>query len=288
MPRYLYVLTCDGRLDKLDTVENKKTASADLTKLPGEAALPSAEGAYDGCLAYQALYDADASAFYTVAPLQASMKENGTKDYRVVEYSLPQVRLIKSTPAATNATEPPHLELSNSGIRLTPAAEWHPPSQFVFSGFAPGEAAGNQLIEASGDRALLRLFGANPAQVLLGVADTQAKTLVRLQNTPPTAAANAHLTPGGAAVLIEEVTRSQKPGKTGVLALFDATTSRKNELLNSPEIRSQYFLAISPNGKAIYHSAEDYSFVDLKQTFSNEPVTRPPGAIYPNIFFADK
>jgi hypothetical protein len=276
-------------LDKLDTVENRKTASYDLAKLPGHLPFPSAAGAFDGCLAYQAEYDPAASAFYTVAPVQASVKPDGTKDYRELELSIPDLRLIENIAAGSNLDAAPHLSFAGGETKLIPSADWQPPADLDLSAFAPDkQPLGNQIIETSGDRVLLRIFTAEPAQLSLAIADTRSKTLVRLQPVPATTVSNAHLVPGGSAVLIEEVGGLPKPVKTGKLDLYDAATGRSIEQLTSPTVREQYFLAISPTGKAIYHSAEAYSFVDLKRSFSRDAVTRPSTGSYPAMFFAAK
>jgi hypothetical protein len=287
--RYLYVLTCDARLDKLDTVENQKVASYDLVKLPVNPPIPAATAGLDGCLAYQAEYDRPASAFFTVVSVQAMDKPDGKKDYREVEISIPAIHPVKNVAAGSDLDTPPHLSITGSEVKLSPGADWQPQTDLDLSAFTPSkEALGNQIIERSGPRALLRIFVANPGQVSLAVADTSAKTLVRLQELPTTTVSNAHLTPGGSAVLIEEVTGSTSAVKTGKLDLYDSSTGKAIGQLTSASVREQYFLAISPSGRAVYHSAEAYSFVDLKRTFTADEVTRPNNDSYPALFFADK
>jgi hypothetical protein len=76
------------------------------------------------------------------------------------------------------------------------------------------------------------------------------------------------------------------PAKTGELALFDAGNGHELEEISAPNVRDQYFLAISPNGRAIYHSGVDYSFVDLKRPFSDTPVVRVSDSNSAAVFFA--
>jgi hypothetical protein len=290
-PRYLYVVTCDARVDKLDTVAGRKMASYDLAKASGEQHLiPSAEAGMDGCLAYQAQFDAAVSAFYLVAPVQASIKPDGTKDYRILSFSIPAIQLAKSMPAGSNLTDPPHLELSSGGVpRTLAASEWRPPTEIDLSTFAPShERLGNQIIESSGDRALLRLFTADPKELMLAVANTKSKTIAKLQSTPPTTARNAHLSPGGDVVLTEVTEGAGQPKKTGRLVLFDANTGRQIQEVSDPAARDQYFLTVSPSGQAIYHSGETYSFVGLKGNFGTQAVIHVLDSSYPSVFFADR
>jgi hypothetical protein len=293
--RYLYVVTCDASVYKYDTVENRREASYDLSQAPGaQQFIPADHGGLNGCLAYQAEFDPAASVFYIVAASQARVKPDGTpdgtKDYRVLGFSVPAIGLVKNMPAGSNLTDPPHLELgSDSALKLTPAAEWRPPTDIDVSTFAPNrEKLFNQIIDRSGDRALLRIFVADPKELSLAVADTKSKTVVRLQSPPPATALRAHLAPGGEAVLIEATAVAGDPTKTGRLALFDANTGSLLEEISDPRVRDQYFLAISPNGRAVYHTGDAYSFVDLKRSFPATPVGHVLDSSNPAIFFADR
>jgi hypothetical protein len=282
---------CGATVDKLDTTADRKTTSYDLSKIPGAQSLvPSAAGGLDGCLAYQAEYDSNASSFYTITPAQAGAKPDGTKDYRVLGFSIPAMQLIKNMPAGANLADPPHLELGpNSALKVIPASEWRATTDIDLSTYAPArQKLGNQLIERSGDHALLRIFAADPATLSLAVADTKSKTVVSLQSPPQSTALNVHLAPGGAAVLIEETEPAGKHAKTGKLILFDAATGRALGDFSGPHVRDQYFLAIAPTGKAVYHSADLYSFIDLARTFAAAPVSRPSDSSNPAVFFADR
>jgi hypothetical protein len=290
-PRYLYVVTCDARVDKLDTIAGRKMASYDLAQdSEAKQLIPSAAGGFDGCLAYPAQLDAAASAFYFVTPVQALAKPDGTRDYRVLGFSIPAIQLVKNMPAGSSLTDPPHLEISPGGLpRTLPNSEWRPPTDIDLSTFAPNRAKlGNQIIESSGDRALLRIFTADPKDLMLAIANTKSKTIATLQSLPPTTALNAHLSPGGDAVLIEVTDRAGQPKKTGRLVLFDANTGGQIQEISDPIARDQYFLAISPSGKAIYHSGETYSFVALNRAFATGPVIHALDSSYPAIFFANR
>jgi hypothetical protein len=290
-PRYLYVVTCDARVDKLDTIARRKMASYDLAQASGEQHLiPSAAGSFDGCLAYQAQPDPAASAFYVLAPVQAAIKPDGTREYRILGFSIPAIQLIKNMPAGSNLTDPPHLDLGPGGVpRTVPATEWRPQTDIDLSTFAPARAKlGNQIIESSGDRALLRIFTADPKELKLAVANTKSNTIATLESPPPTTALNAHLSPGGDVVMIEVTEGAGQPKKTGRLVLFDANTGKQVQEVSDPIARDQHFLAISPSGKAIYHSGETYSFVGLKRDFATTPVIHALDSNYPAVFFADR
>ncbi len=134
--------------------------------------------------------------------------------------------------------------------------------------------------------ALVRVFAADPATLELGVEDLATKRSAMLAGLPPTNALSAHFAPGGLAALIEVMNGN---AKTGELRVVDTSTGRGVKTVNDPRVRDQYFLAISPTGRAIYHSADSYVFVDLQRTFGTAPVMRaldtPPG---PSVFFANQ
>lgn len=290
-PPYLYVVTCDARVDKLDTIAGRKLASYDLAQdSDAKQLLPTAAGGFDGCLAYQAQMDIEASTFYFVSPVQALSKPDGTRDYRVLGFSIPAIRLVKNMPAGSSPADPPHLDITPGGVpRTLPNSEWHPSTDIDISTFAPNrEKLGNQIIESSGDRALLRIFTANPNELMLAIANTKSKTIATLQSIPPTTALNAHLSPDGDAVMIEVTESAGQPKKTGRLVLFDANTGGQVQEISDSIVRDQYFLAISPSGKAIYHSGESYSFVALKRAFAIGAVTHALDSSYPAIFFANR
>ena len=67
-PRYLYVVTCDARVDKLDTSAARKEASYDLAASALTAILPVGNQAIDGCLAYHPVFDTEGALLYFVSP----------------------------------------------------------------------------------------------------------------------------------------------------------------------------------------------------------------------------
>ena len=290
--RYLYVVGCGAVVDKLDTAKDQKIDSYDLATRTGkERLVPQVKGTLDGCLAYQAAYDAAASVFYTVVPIESESKPDGTKDYRVLVFSVPQVELVRSINGVENVGDPPHLEIgAGESVKIVNASGWAPRTTLDLSTFAPDlKAIPNQILEASGEKVLLRIFAANPNELIIAVADRKSKTLVRLQSVPSTLAPDVHLVPGGADVLVEEIGRNAgRATKTGKLMLYDSETGRAVKDFSDPHVKELYFLALSPTGKAIYHSGNTYWFIDLGQRFVPVPVTRPISTGYPGLFFAEK
>lgn len=287
--RYLYVVTCDARVDKLDTRAARKEASYDLSASILNTTPPAGGQAIDGCLAYHPAFDTDGALLYFVSPTQAQANADGTRDYRILGVSLPSMKLVKNVLAGEKQSEAPRLELApDQSPRVVSETESPLETDIDLAAYAPDhEAFPNQIIESSGDRVLLRSFAASPDELRLGVANTRTKTLVWLKSLPPTTALLSHLAPGGDVVMIE-VTEPGKPTEiTGKLALFDSNTGAVIDEMADGRPRGQYFLAISPDGKGVYHAGETYSFVDLKHTFGNQPVAHPLDPDRPAVFFAD-
>jgi hypothetical protein len=291
--QFLYVVTCDARVDKLDTITGRKMETYDLAKRTGKESLVpvvgGAQGALDSCLASQSVYDRAASTFSTVVPISNEPKADGTKDYRVLSFSVPRMELVKQDRGGESLDAPPHLELQSGTLKILKPSEWMPQTSLDLSAYGPDKTqTPNQILESSGDRALLRLFTADDKELLLAVADRNTQKLVRLQGVPTTVAPCVHIVPGGGHVLIEETGTGDKPGKTGRLVLFDALTGKQQKELNDSHIKDLYFLAVSPTGRVIYHSNDNYWFVHLKMKFASAPVSRPISKGYPDFFFASK
>jgi hypothetical protein len=288
-PRYLYVVTCDARVDKLDIVAGRKVASVDLTQVPGAKQLiPDAGDALDGCLAYSPNYDVKSSTLYVAAPVQPTNKPDGTRDYRGLGFSIPDLKLVKNLSALTGLSKPPRIEILSSPV-LSDEPAFTPPPSLDLSGYAPANDAGrNQRIDRSGDRVLLRIFAADPATLQLAVADTAQKRLTLLKDAPPTTAPLAHLAPGGDFVLIEATTGAGQATKTGRLVLFDSASGKELKEVQAPQSKDQYFLAMAPSGYAVFHSGEQYAFVDLGLKAKPEFVFHLLDANYPALFYASK
>ena len=252
---YLYVVDCDGIVEKLDTVAERKVATYDLSTRTGKLDLvPKANGALDGCLANRTTYVNANSTFYTVVPEEADPSATGTHNYRVLGFSVPAVELVQQFLAGTDLSAPPGLSVVHgTTVRVTPASAGPPPNGVDLRNFLPEKSeAPNQILESSGSHILLRLFTANPAQLVVAVADRKLKKIVRLNDLPVTTALNIHLAPGGEYVLVETLTGPDSNGvKTGRLALFRSDTGDLLKDFEAPQTKSLFFLAISPTGRAI-------------------------------------
>ena len=106
-PRYAYVVTCDARVDKLDTVAGRKIASYDLAASSMKELLPPGNQAIDGCLGYHPVFDAAGGLLYFVAPAAANANADGKKEYRIFEFSAPDMKLVKTLPAPASQSEAP-------------------------------------------------------------------------------------------------------------------------------------------------------------------------------------
>lgn len=280
--RYLYVVNCDAQIDKLDTVTESKVLSYNLAARTGKLKLiPTDPGVLDGCLAYQARYDPAAAVFYIVAPKQVRQKSNGTKDYLLLGFSLPRVLLVKQVSAGKGLPEPPSLDdlvPYSGGVRPDSARL----AKLDVSTLAPDhQQIQNQVLESSGDRYLVRLFTADPQELVLAVANLRTKQLTRLQTLPATTALKAHLAPGGSHVMVETSDANR-------LLLYDSTTGHQVKELAAALIAGKNYLAIAPDGKAVYRSANAYQFIKLGLRFSPVAVWHPDGVEASATFFADR
>jgi len=288
--QFLYVIGCDAQVDKLDTLAGQKVRTYDLAKQTGkEVLIPVVHGALDSCLASQAVYDSKTSVFSTAVPATNDPKADGTKDYRVLSFSVPGIELVKHVAGGENMKGPPHLELQSGILKIQKPWEWTPQTDLDLGAYGPEKKqTANQILESSGDRVLLRLFAGDDKQLVLAVADRKTQKLVQLEGVPSAVAPSVHLAPGGGYVLVEETGSGEKPEKTGKLALFDGTTGKQLKEFRDAHIKDLYFLAVAPTGRAIYHASDRYWFVDLKIKFGQSPVMRPIEKGYPPLFFAAK
>jgi hypothetical protein len=285
---YLYVVTCDARVDRLDTRAGRKETSYDLAASVLSNLLPAGDRTIDDCLAYHPVLDKEGALLYFVVPAQAPVNQDGTRDYRVLGFSLPTMKLVKNLPGYEHQVEAPHIKLAPDRLpRVVPAKQHRDATEINLAAYGPNhEALPNQIIESSADRTLIRTFAANPQELRLAVANAKTKTIVWLKSAPPTTALLAHIAPGGDAVMIEVTEVGGTAKKTGTLALFDANTGAALQQIADDRARTQSFLTISPDGKCVYHAGQDYSFIDLKRSFGNQAVAHPLDTSRPATFFA--
>ncbi len=289
-PRFMYVVGCAATIDKVDLRTGLTVASYDLAKRTGGRPLvPVVEGTFDACLSNDLVFDARSSIFYTVVPTTDVPGPDGKKDYRVLGFSVPAVRVARVIAAGRSQLSPPGIRLDPRGaIRVLPAPEPDIALDVDLTGFTPErKPLVNQVLEQSGGRALLRLYVGKPQELVLAVADLGRGTLVRLEGLPRTTAPGVHLAPGGTHVLVEAMAGdSTSPERSGSLALYDAATGRVVKSVTDSRTKSLSFLALSPDGRVIYHANDRYVLVDLGVRFGTGAVLRPVPAGRPGVFFA--
>jgi hypothetical protein len=114
---------------------------------------------------------------------------------------------------------------------------------------------------------------------------------MRMQNTPRTDQNSVHLSPGGTAVLVEELSAQGRPApKTGRLVIFDAATGRIVKTLDEPRTVGLFYHGMSPTGVALFQDSERDELINLGMTFPAEPVVVSPLAEFMGnpAFFADR
>ncbi|MCZ2133894.1 MAG: hypothetical protein LC098_00445 [Burkholderiales bacterium] len=287
--RYLYVVDCIGRVDKIDTLQQELAASHVLTEpmaLPSApwVALPLIEGGRDGCLTQSPLINADGTELSLIASKGARTDADGMMDYQILTFRLPQWTLVAAK--HWGRADDNRLQLVRDGDgALRVLAD--PPQTTAGRSYAFG-AGGNAIwgkwVQRSAGVSLIALSGPRRDEFLLGLAkvDGDAGGLVRIANDLYTDPRFVHLAPGGTFVLVEEVTPSDnRPLRTGRLRLYDSTGAMAGELHDDTLPGSTWgemtFVTITPNGYAVYvdRYSGAYRFVPLGRTFANEPVEVP-------------
>ena len=110
---FLYVINCNGRVDKLDSRERKLVSSFALSQRTERSGQPSAVpsvasagGQMDGCLAQRVLPNATGTAVSLIAPKDARLDGSGVQDFQVLTFALPQWTLTSAAPAGKSAVAP--------------------------------------------------------------------------------------------------------------------------------------------------------------------------------------
>ncbi len=285
--RFLYVVHCDGRVDKLDTREQKVLSSFALsdrssttTETPAVPSLASSGGTLDGCLAQRVLVDAAGAAVSLIAPKDARLDSTGLQDFQIRTFALPQWKLTRTQPAG-KWPEAPWLQRDAAGnwqvVADDPLLAAAPLDLSEFKGATQDIFA--QLWQSSGEVSLLGLLFKDPGQFALAVADAKTRTLVQLADLPPTTSRFTHLAPGGGFVLVETASVSDPNRRTGALRLYDANGKAVADF-SDERSRNMAFVALTPNGLAVYGDATGaYHFVSLGKTFGSATVTQWPLAL---------
>ena len=279
----LYVVGCGGQIDIVDTATGKRARSVDISRsLPIARSQTIAGATFDGCILNQAVYVPSRAVFYSVVPDQFSDKSDGTKDYHIFEFTVPGLQPKRLVTAGTSLDVPPLIAVTREGnFGLAGPA----PVEVDLASFTPkGGVTQNQILETSGDRVLMRLF--TPNRLSLAVADTRHKVFTTLAKLPVTTALNAHLAPGGSVVYVEEV--GEPPKKTGRSFVFNASSGRRLKTIVDPRISTMSFVAVAPNGNAVYRAGDHYAVLDLSSAFAGAVTVQSRGANSLAVFFVGK
>ena len=282
--RFLYVVDCEARVDKLDTVDGKKLATIALTER--SALVPkvqSAQSGLDGCIAESVLPDSTGKQVSVIVPTTTRVNSEGKRDFQWLTFALPEWTFVSAKPAGTGLEQPPFLQRDASGALVVKRAEERGLLTELdlreYKNARTGLA--NTIIESSGEVSLLRVFTAVKSRLVLGLANQRTRALTLLVDVPTTTVTNVHLAPGGDYVLVEvtEPTdgKSSPIRRTGALRLYDSQGKSVSEVMDEGS-RNAAFLALTPNGSAVYRQGSDYRFVSLapKGTrFGNAAVTQP-------------
>lgn len=79
-----------------------------------------------------------------------------------------------------------------------------------------------------------------------------------------------------------------EPKTTGALQLYDAAGNHVGDWKDE-SIRSMMFVALTPNGAAVYRSDAAYRFLAMGRPFGDAAITRPmPGLAEPGLVFSAK
>ena len=297
VPRYAYVVGCDGIIDKVDTVGNAPVRSVDVgQKLPiNHNQFHS--GTFDSCLIGHALYVPKESAFYAIVPDRYS-SPNYLFAFR---FSLPDLMWKKAFAAGEfDGDGYTELALSSAGkVRVATPADMLPtlfdPVTFeTFTSSAQSSASLSSVIERSNGTLLIWTPELDRSSTF-SVTDIRARTVAKLDLPTGTDKNSVHLVPGGSLVYAEEAHRV--PGqdgegetwrKTGRAQLYDSATGKRVRDFMDRRIATMTLQGISASGKAIYGKDRRYFLLNLGRTFPNRGIDAPPKARSNSIFFAEK
>ena len=281
--RFLYVVDCDARVDKLDTVEGKQLATFSLAeRSPHVPKVVSAQSGLDGCIAESVLQDATTKQVSVIVPTAARVNSDGKRDFQWLTFALPEWTFVSVKPAGSALEQPPKLEREASGALVVKRAEERSlPIEVDLREYKNAATVlANTIIESSGDVSLLRVFTVDKTRFLLGLANQRTRVLTLLADLPATTVTNVHLAPGGGYVLVEVTEASDGKSspirRAGTLRLYDAQGKSVADVMDEA-IRNSAFLALTPNGTAVYRSGNEYRFVALAPKglhFGNAAVTQ--------------
>ena len=289
--RFLYVVNCDSRVDKLDLTRQEVVASFHLNDRAGSSsAVPaSPDGKIDGCLVQRVVTDVKGEKVSLIAPKSARLDSDGLQEFQALTFVLPDWRLTATLPAG-KLPEAPRLKLdANGSPQVLNDAQWTPETMWDLSMYKGQDNASGLVLESSGVAALLSLLSAKSDKLAFGLAESTARTLVNLESLPITTLRHVHLAPGGGYVLVEGTESTEKDAKTtGVVHLYNAVGEYVAERKDD-SIRSMVFVALTPNGYAVYQSENRYQFIAMGRPFGALAVTKPMSELAePGLVFSKK
>ena len=290
--RFLYVVNCDSRVDKLDLTRQEMVESFHLSERSGSPSAVAAapDGKMDGCLAQRVVADGKREKVSLIAPKSARLDSDGLQQFQALTFVLPEWRLTATLPAG-KLPEAPRLKLDADGsLHVLNDAQWTPVTMWDLSKYKGQDAdAGGLVLESSGGTSLLSLLSAKSDKMAFGLADPTALTVTPLESLPVTTLGHVHLAPGGNYVLAEGTESAEKDAKTtGVLYLYNAAGKHVGERKDEG-IRSMAFVALTPNGYAVYRSDTRYQFIALGRPFGAVAITKPmPELAEPGLVFSAK
>jgi hypothetical protein len=313
--RYLYIVRCTANLSRLDTV-TEISNEIDLTRKTN--LIPRYSGHLDGCMTAGAVLSTD-GLLYTTAPTSLELDEKGEQHYRILAFQIPSLSVVKVIDLPINYTEggSPGLHMAAGGKVIVTANGWDvleidadsakplPGTSSTLSeinvvgysgidlnDYAMGEGKDREapayVVETSGDIVLVQLLGPGGNRPY-AVVNQSNKRVTLLGDLPSASIGNVHLAPGGGAVLVEEShpdpSDSHSSLKTGKLLLLDAVTGKHIKEWNLPNLKKQHFLALTPNGKAVYFNDKSiYSLIPMSMKFKDVPVVSPEQRDVPYVF----
>lgn len=118
------------------------------------------------------------------------------------------------------------------------------------------------------------------------------KKLLPIEIGIETNALFVHLAPGGNYLVVEETVKDKSQKRTGRLFIYDGMRGTLVKEVADPMVASMNFLALTPNGRAVYNSDGSFRIVKLGMQFGTEKVTRVVVSGVPNdtipFFFASR
>ncbi|GKT18904.1 hypothetical protein AVHY2522_20550 [Acidovorax sp. SUPP2522] len=303
-PRFLYVIYCNGTVDRLDLAQPAKVSSFALSERsgtpPAVAAAPSPGVKPDSCLARPATTDGAGGAAERQVQLVATPQfyrsdADGQKAYRLLTFSLPDWTLRQQADLGMfdvlNGTPPRMVRGPQAGQWVPRPSEGAPDATAELAGYASGQGlAFARFTQWSGDVSLVEFAGPGPSQgtpqAQAGFADRAAHRFVRLAGPPDADSGPLRLAPGGR-FAVREVQRPQAPApsaqgaadtaplrNTGELRVYRTADGQQVASVADARIGGAWHgIAITPSGWAVYTDRRGaYRFVALGRAFGTEPV----------------